>query len=511
LTQLQPLFQSNVDVIALVQLGFVGAYGEGFYTDYFGDASFSPYQIAAANWQKRTDILTAVLAAVPASRMVQVRYPQWKQKAVYGAAAATSVAATGGRVGHHNDCFLATYFDSGTYNNFSTGNADTANLKAYLANDATLNVVTGGETCELNGNRHKCAADGGVADAEMRRFRYSFLNADYNHSVNNAWTSCFDAINKGLGYRFALTTGVFQNTATQGGSFSVEFNIRNDGFATPYNARAVELILRNVTTGVRYFAAVSTDPRQWAVGATTTVQQTFCLPASMPTGNYALLLNLPDPSVSLYNRPDYAIQLANTGVWEATTGYNLLNHTLTVAAGSSTCNAALRSFSTSSILPVELRAFEGIAEQAGNRLTWVLDNEKEVKNVEIQKSREGIYFTPLSIKNKNEGFELDIKPFELTYYRLKINELDGKSSYSKIISLKRPHTEGSQIRVYPNPAEDILTIENAEGKDLEVVNVLGQIIVSIKNYHQPFLSIQGLTKGIYFVKTGDAVVRFVKY
>ncbi len=509
LAQLQPLLQSNVDIIAAVQLGFVGAWGEGYYTDYFGDASFSPYQISAANWQKRTDVLNAVLAAVPTSRMVQVRYPQWKQKAIYGTAAATSVAATGGRVGHHNDCFLATYYDSGTYNNYSTGNADTSNLKPYVANDAALNVIVGGETCELNGNHHKCEADGGVADLEMKRFHYSFLNADYNHSVNNTWTNCYDAINKGLGYRFALVSGVYQNSAAQGGSVNFEFSVRNDGFATPYNTRSVELILRNTATGTRYYATVNADPRQWSVGATTVVNQSFCLPNSIPTGNYALLLNLPDPSISLYNRADYAIQLANTGTWEAATGYNLLNHTLSVTAGSSSCSS-FTSFTTASTLPVELIDFQGFAEEKGNRLTWILGDAKDLQNMAVEKSKDGSNFTPLSIKAKNERFELDNAPFDVTYYRLIINELDGKSSFSKIIAVKRPNTEGPKIKVYPNPATTILTIENAEGQDILIVNVLEQIVLSITNNQSPTLNIAALQTGIYFIKTANEVVRFVK-
>ena len=509
LTQLQPLLQTNVDVIAAVQLGFVGAWGEGYYTDYFGDASFAPYQISATNWQKRIDLLTSVLSAVPSSRMVQVRYPQWKQKAIYGTAAATSVAATGGRVGHHNDCFLATYNDSGTFNNYSTGNDDTTNLKPYVANDVALNVVMGGETCETNGTHHKCASESGVADTEMKRFRYSYLNADYNHSVNNTWTPCFDAINKGLGYRFALVDGTFTNSAAQGNAVNLAFNVRNDGFATPYNARSVEFVLRNTATNARYYATVNTDPRQWSVGATTAVNQNFCLPNSIPTGNYTVLLNLPDPSVSLYNRADYSIQLANTGVWEATTGYNALNHTLAVTAGSNTC-ATYTTFTTSSSLPVELIDFKGFAEKQGNRLTWKLANTKDLDNIVLQKSSNGIDFK--SLNNTTSCCEfLDEIPFSLSYYRLKIKDLDGTISFSKIIALQRPNTEGSKISIYPNPATSILFVENAEGQSIEILNILGQIVATSKaNMQQMPVSITHLTAGIYFVKTGNDVLRFIK-
>ena len=67
LTQLQPLLQSNVDIIALVQLGFVGAWGEGYYTDYFGDASFSPYQISADRKSTRLNSSHLDLSRMPSS------------------------------------------------------------------------------------------------------------------------------------------------------------------------------------------------------------------------------------------------------------------------------------------------------------------------------------------------------------------------------------------------------------------------------------------------------------
>ena len=44
----------------------------------------------------------------------------------------------------------------------------------------------------------------------------------------------------------------------------------------------------------------------------------------MPNGEYQVLLNLPDPTTSLHNRPEYSIRLANQDVWEASTGYNSL-------------------------------------------------------------------------------------------------------------------------------------------------------------------------------------------
>ena len=52
--------------------------------------------------------------------------------------------------------------------------------------------------------------------------------------------------------------------------------------------------------------------------------------APSTTGTYSAALALPDPSASLAGTPAYAVQLANPGAWDATTGRNSLSRTLTV-------------------------------------------------------------------------------------------------------------------------------------------------------------------------------------
>ena len=39
ISQLQPYLKKNADIIACMQMGFIGIWGEGYFSDYFGDAS----------------------------------------------------------------------------------------------------------------------------------------------------------------------------------------------------------------------------------------------------------------------------------------------------------------------------------------------------------------------------------------------------------------------------------------------------------------------------------------
>ena len=85
IAQLRPVLQKNADVIAVLQQGFIGIWGENYYTDYFGDASENGAgKILDNNWTDRNELLKALLDALPKDRMVQVRTPQMKQKFVFG-------------------------------------------------------------------------------------------------------------------------------------------------------------------------------------------------------------------------------------------------------------------------------------------------------------------------------------------------------------------------------------------------------------------------------------------
>jgi hypothetical protein len=349
--QLKPVLQANKDAIAVVQFGFIGVWGEGYYTDYFGDASQFPHYLNEQNWADRGEALAALLDAVPLERQVQVRYPQIKQKLIYGVNAPTDSApltlaeahdgSNKSRIGHHNDCFLASSTDFGTYNNYGPGssNSDTLRLKPYKAADSRF-VAVGGETCSKYSPTDDCQSAGGKADLEMRRFHYSYLNSQYNNpAVNNDWVTqgCIEDIKRELGYRFVLREGEYSDEARPGDAISVEVQLENLGYAAPFNPRDVEFILRDKTQELTYRVKIAdADPRFWESGSMHVTQANPCLPADIPPGNYDLLLNLPDPEPSIHNRAEFAIRVANQGVWESVTGYNSLLHVVEVKPDAAT-------------------------------------------------------------------------------------------------------------------------------------------------------------------------------
>lgn len=342
ISQLKPVLAENADVIACVQEGFVGIWGEGYYTDYFGDASSNAGQkkLLDSNWEARNLLLKTLLDAVPKDRMIQVRYPQLKQRYVYGISAPiTSAALTNqeaftsedkARIGFHNDCFLADFSDEGTYQDYGNSNSPaslddgTINaLRNYVAADSKF-VPVGGESC-TNSTKSQCDPTG-TAKTEMATFHYSFLNGEYNPDVINNWANgnCLNTIKNNLGYRFVLESTTFPLTVNSGTKLVFSINLKNAGYASPYNERPAQLILRNSATSEIVALNINTDVRKWYSGEIT-INDSLTLSASIPAGTYELLLNLPDKYASIAQRPEYSIRCANADVWEASTGYNKLN------------------------------------------------------------------------------------------------------------------------------------------------------------------------------------------
>jgi hypothetical protein len=74
-----------------------------------------------------------------------------------------------------------------------------------------------------------------------------------------------------------------------------------------------------------------------------------------------------------------------------------------------------------------------------------------------------------------------------------------------------------QLNLYPNPANQQLTIEVAnwnqlqEGTLVNIYDVLGKVLMSEKLLDEKTtLNIERLQKGIYFARVNDSFVRFVK-
>jgi hypothetical protein len=301
LAQLKPLLQQNADVIAFVQAGFIGAWGE-WHTS--SNDLTTP--------ENRTQIKDALLDAVPATRFIQFRYPPYIQDWTPTLPALDAAINGAYRIGFHNDCFLASQTDVGTYDE-NTGVR--ASQQQY--NDALGDLAPfGGETCNP-------ADDPGAipriacADilSEGARYNLTYLNDGYYRRLfHDNWTKggCMAEVRRSMGYRLALVSASHPVSAARSSEISISVKLRNLGWARLYNPRSVVVVLRDPASGASYrIEASGGDPRQWLPGVETNATLAIALPNNVPTGTYDVWLALPDADSRLKDDSRYSVRLAN--------------------------------------------------------------------------------------------------------------------------------------------------------------------------------------------------------
>lgn len=305
--QLQPFFEKNKDVINLVEAGFIGSWGEWHSSTHGLDTP-----------ENRREILFKLLSALPRDRMVVIRAPHYKRQ-IFQDSVMTEERAFDGtylaRTGFHNDCFLSSANDVGTYIESSRSEEI-----AYISNE-TRYTPFGGETCALY-NYSLCEH----AIQEMEALHCSYLNNGWYPEVLDRWETlgCMEEIKRRLGYRFVLYAAEISQTVRPGGILTLNLEIENVGFAAPFNPRPVELLMRNADTGEIHTAVISAEPRTWLPGPTHELHKQFRIPYDWPEGSYDVLVRLPDPEVSLHDDPRYAIRFANLDIWEESIGGNMI-------------------------------------------------------------------------------------------------------------------------------------------------------------------------------------------
>ena len=302
--QITPTLKKYEDVIFVLQAGFVGVWGEWYYTTNF---NFNPK--TANDYKPRKQLTEALLEALPASRQIELRTPAFKMKMYGKALKDTLTAATAhdgsasSRLAGHNDCFGADASDQGTFGS----DDDREFWKAE-----TRYTIMGGETCAVS---KFCLCEQTLQD--LKDYHWTYLHDGYHQDVLSRWKTdgCFDEIERNLGYRFVLQD-VHYDAIEAGKPCKLTIRFENKGYAAPMNPREAWLVWVG-SDGKAVKSLLGYDPRTWHSGYNCVVSS-----FTPTTATGKLYLELSDPL--LPNRPEFSIALANIDVWNAKTGYNLL-------------------------------------------------------------------------------------------------------------------------------------------------------------------------------------------
>jgi hypothetical protein len=253
-----------------------------------------------------------VIASIP-NRYVQVRYPA-NIIEMYPDPKDASRAL----VAHHNDCFLSSDTDVGTYERDGINTIERD--QAYLA-ELTRFTPMSGETCAPNPPRSECVS----AIQEMELLHFSAINEAYHKGILQSWEDggCMEEITNRLGYRLSLTSAEFNEEVRPGGLLNLTVHITNTGFAALMNPRPLYVVLQQPNS--IFLAKLELDPRTWQPGSSSFAAK-IRLPSRMEEGDYRLAVWLPDEAETLRENPQYAVQFANEGTWDDATGYNILGN-----------------------------------------------------------------------------------------------------------------------------------------------------------------------------------------
>ncbi|HEU5054787.1 MAG TPA: T9SS type A sorting domain-containing protein [Hanamia sp.] len=147
--------------------------------------------------------------------------------------------------------------------------------------------------------------------------------------------------------------------------------------------------------------------------------------------------------------------------------------TVVIALFDATCN----------VLNSTVTQFSGYVNKSNAQLNWSVSNNGEIKYFEIEKSVDGINFSPLQeIKAESSNFSTvnynytDYNAFTETpslFYRLKIINASGKVTLSSIIHLSTNNDQVKTIKIFPNPVSEKFQVN---------VNVLEKEAIELSIY-----------------------------
>lgn len=161
--------------------------------------------------------------------------------------------------------------------------------------------------------------------------------------------------------------------------------------------------------------------------------------------------------------------------------------------------------STIVTLPVEWESFTGKALNEGNYLSWETSSEMNNEVFVVEKSIDGRIYKEIGeiqgsgYSSETQGYEFldENVNNEISYYRIKQIDFNGKFEYSEVVLIERSRKE-TTVEIYPSRVMSDLYIDSNEDLTLRIINSSGVVINEFGN--QPIINMSNYNSGIYFVQ-----------
>lgn len=169
------------------------------------------------------------------------------------------------------------------------------------------------------------------------------------------------------------------------------------------------------------------------------------------------------------------------------------------------------------VLPVTLSYFTGQHREGINQLSWETESEDLHDRFVIQRSSDGDRYERIGEISSNGGinqrttytFDDLSSPVGTSFYRLEMIDINGGTTFSDVVELRRIVENFSVLGLVPNPATettDLLLSSPAEiAASIDIFDLQGkqlshQMFTSESGEHKISLDLSSLSSGLYLVK-----------
>jgi hypothetical protein len=170
------------------------------------------------------------------------------------------------------------------------------------------------------------------------------------------------------------------------------------------------------------------------------------------------------------------------------------------------------------VLPVTWLSFDAQKKETSVLLNWSTAGEQNTKNFLVQHSIDGATWKTISVIQsagnsssvENYSFMHTNPAKSINYYRLVQQDIDGRSSYSKIVKVLYT-TLSRQLILYSNLVTDgKLNLQLEQAASINLYNSMGELMLR-KQFPAGMqtLNINNLAKGIYMLQAGREIEKFM--
>lgn len=242
-----------------------------------------------------------------------------------------------------------------------------------------------------------------------------------------------------------------------------------------------------------------------------------------PANNAALnaVLKFSYLDAELNNNPENSI-----AIWQKTSAWGSIGVTAADAANNYVQKNGISSFTSftlgktfSAALPLHLTSFTISCKSAGAHAQWTTENEVNTRQFVIEKSNDGINWTiaavvPAQGNSPRHSYETFIPITSGSYFRLKMEDVDGKFTYSAIRMMDCSGADNIVIGPNPTSGKIVITanLNNADAVMIVVADVNGRAVLSRswqvkKGMNVQTLDLSGFPAGAYIVNLQGNILK----